>query len=147
MNPKNDSRIIAAETIISNAAIASSTAAGALSQIAILGLDNSLVVPIIVNMIIQIGKIFDKKVDQRAAVKFLTLVMALYFAYSSAKALVGLVPFLGNVFNAAVTFPYIELVGWIAYEIFKDNREISDITEEEIMDIYKKRAEKYMQKQ
>jgi uncharacterized protein (DUF697 family) len=132
-----------ARKIIRNAAIASSTAAGAVAQVAPFGADLALSVPIVVNMVIELGKLFEQSVSKSVATTFVSYLIYAVPKYYAAKYVVGLVPIVGNIVSAAVTYPLIELSGWTIYEVFRNNNDVdlSNITKEEIQ-AYMKRVAK-----
>ena len=119
-----------AKRIIRNAAIASSTAAGATAQVAAFGADTALTLPIIIDMIKKLENLFQRKRDNDAALR-----VARIFLESGAvtsKSVLGFVPVLGNFANAAITYSLAETIGWVVYEIFNNGEDLSVITEEQI---------------
>lgn len=120
-----------AKKIIRNAAIGSATAAGAAAQGAAFGLDFALSTPIVINMIVELGALFNQPVDKVIATSFASHLIGAASGVYVAKSILGFIPGIGNIANAAMTYPLIELVGWAAYEIFRNGEELSDISEEE----------------
>jgi uncharacterized protein (DUF697 family) len=120
-----------AKKIIRNAAIASSTAAGAVAQGAAFGIDLALSTPIVVNMIVELGELFEQTVDKVIAVKFSGHLIGVASGAYAAKSIVGFIPIIGNFANAAITYPLVELIGWTAYEIFKNGVDLSNMSEGE----------------
>lgn len=119
-----------ARKIIRNAAIASSTAAGAMAQVP--GADLALSAPIVVNMVIELGKLFEQSVSKAVATTSVSYLVYAIPKYYAAKYAVGFFPIVGNIISAAVTYPLIELSGWTVYEIFRNDVDLSNITKEEI---------------
>jgi uncharacterized protein (DUF697 family) len=130
-----------AKKIIRNAAIASSTAAAAVAQIAAFGVDLALSTPIVVNMIVELGELFEQPVDKVVAVSFASYLVGVASGAYVAKSIVGFIPILGNFANAAITYPLIELIGWTAYEIFENDVDLSNMNKKEIQ-AYMRRVER-----
>lgn len=140
MNSERDKeRKEQARKIIRNASIASATAAGAVAQGAAFGMDFALLTPIVINMIIELGELFDQTVDKIVATTFAGHLIGAASGVYVAKSLLGFIPLIGNVVNAAITYPLIELIGWTAYEIFRNGEQLSEVGEEETQ-FYMKRV-------
>lgn len=127
-----------AKKIIRNAAIAASTAAGAVAFGAIVRLDYIFLIPIVANMVIQIGILFGKVVDNETAKRFTASFLKVALGLYLAKSLLGFFPVFGSVINGVATYSFIQLIGWTIYEMFNNNEEISDIKEREVKEYLNK---------
>jgi len=129
-----------AKNIIRNYSIASGTASGALAIGALLGLDTTFSIPMVIRMITELGQLFGLTMDDvKPTDQFKTLI-GRFIAVSLSKSILSLVPVIGNVANGLTTYYLFQSVGWAAYEVFKDGKDFSTLTEKEIQ-AYLKRAE------
>ena len=122
-----------ASEIINNSAITSASAAAALAQTSFSGLDNALILPVIVSMIINLVKLYDFSIEKAAATalagEFLKPAIGSVMA---TKALIGWVPIIGNAVNASLTFNATKIIGWAIYTILEEGKDIREVKEDEI---------------
>lgn len=109
-----------AHAIIHSAAVAASATAGALAQGAILGVDTPILTGIHIGMVMSLGELFDQRVDTTAAITLLGLWAGQGVGVAIAKGLLGTLPGIGNLANAAATAMHTEALGWLAYSYFAD---------------------------
>ncbi len=122
-----------ASDIIHNSAIAAAAASGGLAQTASLGGDNALIIPIVSGMIVALGQLYglslEKVVNASIVGEFMKPALGITGA---TKAIVGLIPIIGNVSNAFITFRVTKIIGWAVYSVFKDQKDIDKLKPEEI---------------
>ncbi|MBD1852999.1 hypothetical protein H6F87_23940 [Cyanobacteria bacterium FACHB-502] len=129
-----------AKTIIRNYSIASGTASGALAIGALWGVDTAFSISIVTKMVSELAQLCGTTTDEvRSTDQFQALIKK-FVAISLSKSLISFIPVIGNVANGVMTYYLIESIGWAVYEIFRDGRSLSDLTEEEI-EFYVKYAE------
>lgn len=110
-----------ANDIIHGAAVASATAAGTLAQVAWFGADTPILTAITLGMIHDLGELFDRDVSEAVAMDILAVVGGSIAGVTIAKGLVGWIPGIGNLANAAATATTTEAIGWSVYNYFKNN--------------------------
>jgi uncharacterized protein (DUF697 family) len=119
-----DNRRRNAGFIISAAAAASAGAAGMLSRKNVLGAflkaDAPVLAAIAVGMAVAIGNLFDRSTGSAAAVSVLSKHLGSGLGLAGTESLLGWVPVLGNAANAAITFEYMEKLGWEIYDYFDE---------------------------
>jgi uncharacterized protein (DUF697 family) len=129
-----------AKTIIRNYSIASGTASGTLAIGALWGADTAFSISIVIKMVSELAQMFGTTTDEvRSTAQFQALIKR-FVAVSLSKSLISFLPVVGNVVNGVMTYYLIESVGWAVYEIFRDGRNLSDLTEEEV-EFYVRHAE------
>jgi uncharacterized protein (DUF697 family) len=119
-----DSRRRNAGLIIGAAAAASAGAAGMLSRKNVLGAflkaDAPVLAAIAMGMAVAIGNLFDRSAGSATAISVLSKHMGSGMGLAGAESLLGWVPVLGNAANAAITFEYMEKLGWDIYNHFEE---------------------------
>jgi uncharacterized protein (DUF697 family) len=129
-----------AKTIIRNYSIASGTASGALAIGALWGADTAFSISIVIKMVSELAQLFGTKIDEvRSTDQFQALIKR-FVAVSLSKSFISFFPGIGNVANGVMTYYLIKSIGWAVYEIFRDGKNFSDLTEEEV-EFYVKYAE------
>lgn len=104
---------------IIHTASASCTAAGAAG--AQLPCSDWLVItPIQIGMIVALGKVFDKEIDESLAKSVLATAGGAVVGRGIASVLVGWIPGLGNVINASTAAAITESIGWYAAKRFDE---------------------------
>lgn len=109
-----------AHAIIHGAAASAAATAGALAQGAIFGADTPILTGIHIGMVVALADLFGKEMERAAAVALLGTYAGAGLGVAGAKALLGLIPGLGNAANASVTFAHTEALGWFAYKYFEE---------------------------
>jgi len=128
-----------AKRIIMDAEIASSVAAGSTAQLvpfaAVPGcepiFEPIFSIPIVVNMIIELAKLFGQVVDKAIATRLVSYLVSVNFTISAVRSIIGFIPILGNVVNAVITYQLVGSIGWTVYELLKNGVDISNISQEE----------------
>lgn len=107
-------------TIIHAASCSAAAVGGGLAQLP--GSDNPPLVAIQVMMVISIGQVFGVKLKEAGARATLSTklssMIGKYAARIAAQVLVGWIPWIGNVVNAATAAGITEAVGWIVVREF-----------------------------
>ncbi len=111
------------EVIIHTASGSAAAASGALAQGAALGLDTPVLITIHIGMIIQLGEVFGRKLNKNTAAALLGTGTGVGIGAFGVKAILGLIPFGGNLVNATVSFGYTELLGWTFVKLFKSDED------------------------
>lgn len=92
--------------------------------------DSTALVPIQTAMVIALGKVFDKKLDEGAAKAIATQYITAQIGQTVSRFLIGKIPVAGNVINASTAASLTEAYGWtIANEFAKDG-EIVELLDE-----------------
>ncbi len=112
-----------AQFIIHAAAAASAGTAAVLSKKSLLGAflkaDTPALTAIAIGMVIALGRLFDQDIGSSAAITLLSKYLKSGAGMAGAKSLVGWIPLLGNAANAAITFGFMETLGWKLYDYFE----------------------------
>jgi uncharacterized protein (DUF697 family) len=109
-----------ADMVIHAAAAAAGAASAALAQGAIFGADTPVLTAIHVGMVHSLGEIFGQDVDKQAAIALLGVAAGAGIGLAAARGVLGLVPWLGNAANAAISASYTEALGWWCFSYFDD---------------------------
>ena len=104
--------------IIHGASVAAGAAGAAGAQLPLA--DNAVITPIQIGMIIALAKVFDRNITKEAAFGVLKGAGAAFIGRGVSQALVGWMPGLGNVINAATASGLTEAVGWMSAAQFYD---------------------------
>lgn len=106
--------------IIHAASTAAAAVGSGLAQIP--GSDNGPLVAIQATMVISIGQVFDVNLKETGARAFLSTrlshMVGKHAARFAAQVLVGWIPWIGNVVNAATAAGITEAIGWIVVKEF-----------------------------
>ncbi|NEP76876.1 MAG: hypothetical protein F6K39_01000 [Okeania sp. SIO3B3] len=111
------------EVIINTASVSAAAASGALAQGAALGLDTPVLITIHIGMVIQLGEVFGRKLNKNTAAALLGSGVGVGIGAFGVKAILGFIPFAGNLVNATVSFGYTELLGWTFVKLFKNDKD------------------------
>ena len=103
--------------IIHTASVAAAAVGGGLAQIP--GSDNAIITPIQLTMAISLGKVFDIELDQSAAKATLASAAAASVGRTASQMLIGWIPGMGNIINAATAATLTEAIGWIMANEFE----------------------------
>lgn len=111
--------------IIIHGAAASAAAVGAgLAQIP--GSDNAIIVPIQVAMIIAIGAVYGRNLNEAAALSILSAASAGIIGRTISQFVIGWFPGIGNAINAGTAAAVTEAIGWSAYNILSKQQTEQD---------------------
>ncbi|GGA43996.1 caspase family protein [Okeania sp. KiyG1] len=111
------------EAIIHTASVSAAAASGALAQGAAFGLDTPVLITIHIGMVIQLGEVFGRKLNKNTAAALLGSSVGVGIGAFGVKAILGFIPFAGNLVNATVSFGYTELLGWTFVKLFKNDED------------------------
>lgn len=103
--------------IIHSASAAAGAVGGGLAQIPTS--DNLIITPIQLTMAVSLGKVFDIDLDQSAAKAAIASAAAATVGRTAAQVLVGWIPGVGNIINAAIAASITEAIGWILAKEFE----------------------------
>lgn len=91
------------------------------------GTDNAVIVPIQITMIISLGAVFGVKLTESAATSAAGTATATLVGRGLSQALIGWVPIVGNVINAATAAGVTEAIGWaVAANFDRDRKKIEE---------------------
>lgn len=102
--------------IHSDSAAAAAIGAG-LAQFA--GSDSVLITPVQITMAISLGKVFGITLDQSAAKAAVANTTAAMVGRTISQVLIGWIPGVGNIINAATAATITETIGWIMAKEFE----------------------------
>jgi len=89
--------------------------------------DNVILVPIQICMIMALGAVFDKRLNESATKSALATATATLVGRGISEWLVGWIPLWGNIINATTATSVTEGIGWV---IANDFAKPSDVTED-----------------
>lgn len=98
-------------TIIHTASLSAAAVGGGLAQIPCS--DNALITPIQITMAISLGKVFDINLSESAAKALQSTAAAGIIGRGVSQLLIGWIPGLGNITNAATAATITETMDWI----------------------------------
>jgi uncharacterized protein (DUF697 family) len=104
-----------ARVVIHGAAVAAAAAGGGLAQLP--GVGALVITPIQVSMVIALGSLHGRTLDKSGALAVLAAAYGPYVGRTVSQLLIGLIPGVGNVTNAATAFVITESIGWSANNI------------------------------
>ena len=105
--------------IIHSAAASGAAAAGGLAQLP--GSDNVVLVSIEVAMIIALGSVFEKSIDESTAKGIIAGGAGTLVGRGVSQFLVGWIPVVGNLINASTAAGVVELLGWAVVKDFDNS--------------------------
>lgn len=103
--------------IIHAASVATGAVGAGLAQIPTS--DNLIITPIQLTMAVSLGKVFGITLDQSAAKAAIASASAAMVGRTAAQVIVGWIPCVGNIVNAAVAVSITEAIGWIMAKEFE----------------------------
>ena len=103
--------------IIHSASAAAGAVGGGLAQLP--GSDNLIITPIQLTMAISLGKVFGIELDQSAAKAAVASAAAATIGRTASQVLIGWIPGVGNIINAATAATLTETMGWIMAKEFE----------------------------
>jgi len=83
--------------------------------------DNALMVPIQIGMIISLGGVFGKQIDESIAKSIVGAEIATLTGRGISQALIGWIPGIGNTVNAVTAAGVTETLGWAVANDFAGN--------------------------
>ena len=89
--------------------------------------DNVILVPIQIGMIVSLGVVFGKRLDESAAKSALATATATIVGRGVSQWLVGWIPLWGNVVNATTAASITEGIGWVIANDFAKEKEIDKV--------------------
>jgi uncharacterized protein (DUF697 family) len=104
--------------IIHAASAAAATVGAGLAQVP--GSDTAVITPIQVTMVVAIGAAHGAPVSKSAAAELILPFTAAALGRGASQLLLGWLPGLGNVINAATAAAFTEAIGWAADAYFAD---------------------------
>jgi uncharacterized protein (DUF697 family) len=110
---------VKAHAMIHGAAVAAAAVGGGLAQIPVSG--SLVITPIQISMIIALGSLHGKTLDKSAALGVLAAAYGPLVGRTVSQFLVGWIPGLGNLINAATAFVITESIGWSAHKILSND--------------------------
>ncbi len=105
-----DEQETSCHAIIHTAAVAAGGVASGLAQLP--GTDNALIVPIQLTMIISLGAVFGKTIEESVAKSILATQIASLGGRAISQFLIGWIPIIGNVLNSVTAAGITETIGW-----------------------------------
>lgn len=103
--------------IIHSASAAAAAVGGGLAQAP--GSDNLIIAPIQLTMAISLGKVFGINLDQSAGKAAVASAAAATVGRAASQVLIGWIPGIGNIINAATAATITESIGWILANEFE----------------------------
>jgi uncharacterized protein (DUF697 family) len=131
--------------IIHSSATAAAITAGALAGIPILGPaagGSVILTAITAGMVVAIGGEFGQNFETSAILGLAGQFLAMTIGTSLLQTALSIIPGLGTVSNALLTFGVTESIGWAAYLLFKEGRDITRVDQAEFK-IYMDKGEGY----
>ena len=107
-----------AHLLIHGAAVAAGAASGALAQGAVLALDTPILGVIYIGLIEELGELFHQKVTKECGAELLAEFGGFSVGLFGVKAVLGIVPVLGNFANAGISTATTEAMGWSFFNYF-----------------------------
>src|SRR5438034_1553800 len=126
MKPPED-KLLSVHIVIHASSTAAALIAGAAANIPILGplaTGSILVTGITTTMVIAIGELFGYSLETGAIVGLAGQILGMTLGANLLKTALSIIPGVGAVSNAVVTFGVMESIGWAAYLIFRDGKDI-----------------------
>jgi uncharacterized protein (DUF697 family) len=134
MNAKDD-KLISVHIIVHASSTAAAIVAGAAANIPIVGpmaAGTVLITGITSTMVIAIGDLFGHSFETGAIVGLAGQIIGMTLGASLLKTALSIIPGVGAVSNAAVTFGVTESIGWAAYLIFREGKDIMTLGRAEL---------------
>jgi uncharacterized protein (DUF697 family) len=134
MNASED-KLISVHIIVHASSTAAAIVAGAAANIPIIGpmaAGTVLLTGITATMVIAIGDLFGHSFETGAIVGLAGQIIGMTLGTSLVKTALSIVPGIGAISNAAVTFGVTESIGWAAYLIFREGKDITTLGKAEL---------------
>ncbi len=134
MNTSED-KLVSVHLIVHASATASAIVAGTAANIPVIGpmaAGTVLLTGITATMVIAIGDLFGYSFETGAIVGLAGQILGMTFGASVVKTALSIIPGVGAVSNAVVTFGVTESIGWAAYLIFRDGKNITALSQAEL---------------
>jgi uncharacterized protein (DUF697 family) len=123
-----------AHAIIHTCAITSAIAAGAYSAIPvvgplgiIVGLDTAFLTPLTIGMVIYIGKLFGHSYSFSTVMAGVGQVVGMVLGLTILRGVLSIIPGVGSIANAAITFSLQETIGWGAFMLLDSGGDIQNL--------------------
>ncbi len=84
--------------------------------------DNLIIVPIQIGMVISLGAVFEKRIDESAAKSAIAAATATIVGRGISQWMVGWIPLWGNVVNATTAASITEGIGWVIANDFANHQ-------------------------
>jgi uncharacterized protein (DUF697 family) len=130
-----DEKLVSVHIIVHASATASAIVAGTAANIPIIGpmaAGTVLLTGITATMVIAIGDLFGYSFETGAIVGLAGQILGMTLGASLVKTALSIIPGVGAVSNAVVTFGVTESIGWAAYLIFRDGKDIMKLGQAEL---------------
>jgi len=118
----NSSQETQCHSIIHSVATTYSVVAGGLAQAP--GLDNLVIVPLQIGMVISLGTVFGIELNDSSAKAALASATATTVGRGISQALLGWIPVYGNALNSATAFAATEALGWAVANEFSERKSL-----------------------
>jgi uncharacterized protein (DUF697 family) len=137
MNPNDpdEDKLLAVHLIIHASATAAAIVAGAAATVPIIGpmaAGSVVLTGITAGMVIAIGDQFGQNFETGAIFGMVGQVLGMTFGASIIRTALSIIPGVGTVSNAVVTFGVTESIGWAAYLIFREGKDITALGQDEL---------------
>jgi uncharacterized protein (DUF697 family) len=134
MNP-NEDKLLSIHLTIHASATAAAIVAGAAATVPIIGpmaTGNVILTAITAGMVIAIGEQFGHDFETGAILGVAGQILGITLGATLIRTVLSIIPGIGTVSNAAVTFGVTESIGWAAYLIFKEGKDITALSQDEL---------------
>lgn len=135
-----DIKTINSAMVISAAAMTEASTAAFVGSATMIG-DEAAILAMTAGMIVALSRIHDKPLSMDDAMKWLLPNMGVFIVSRAFAMSLKWIPIAGAVANASITFAATQIIGWTVYLIFKDDKDLKDVSAKEVK-IYKDKAEK-----
>jgi len=112
----NSSQETQCHAIIHSVSVLCAGVGGGLAQVP--GSDNAVIVPLQIGMIISLGAVFGIELNESSAKATLSSATATMVGRGISQALIGWIPGIGNMINAATAAGVTETIGWTIAQDF-----------------------------
>jgi uncharacterized protein (DUF697 family) len=136
MNVSED-KLLSVHLIIHSCATAAAFTAGAASMLPVIGpmaTGTVVLTGLTVGMVAAIGNKFGQTFETGAVVGLVGQILGMTFGTSLLQTALSLIPGVGAVSNATITFGVTEAIGWGAYLIFRDGKDVTQLNPAEFKD-------------
>ena len=133
--PSDEDKLLSAHLIIHASSTAAAIVAGAAASIPIIGpmaAGSVVLTGITAGMVIAVGDLYGYSFHTGAILGLAGQILGMTFGAGLLKTALSLIPGVGTVSNAVVTFGVTESIGWGAYLIFREGKDITLLGQEEL---------------
>lgn len=131
----DEDKVLSAHIIIHASSTAAAIVAGAAANIPIIGplaVGNVMLTGITTAMVIAVGDLYNYSFQTGAVLGFAGQILGMTLGASLLKTAFSLIPGVGTVSNAVLTFGVTESLGWGAYLIFREGKDITLLGQDEL---------------